>query len=103
MQCPVCGKEAKIPVYYCARCLVHVHAACWQKHIMNDHKSEETKRGQENMKRKDKSLRQLAITKREVAIAKREVGLTKRQLAVTEAESPKDRKGESTENKLAKS
>jgi len=26
-----CGKEARAPIYYCARCAVYVHEKCWQK------------------------------------------------------------------------
>ena len=99
MKCPVCGKEAKIQVYYCAQCLVYVHAACWQKHIMDAHKGEKTEKEQNNIESEEKPISHPDVTIREVAIAKREVGLTKRQVAVTNVESPEDRKTESNENK----
>jgi ribosomal protein L37AE/L43A len=33
MNCPVCGKEAKTRVYWCAKCAVLVHEGCWAKHV----------------------------------------------------------------------
>jgi len=28
MKCPVCGKDARAHIYYCARCAVYVHERC---------------------------------------------------------------------------
>jgi len=39
MKCPVCGKEARSHIYYCARCTVYVHGKCWQKHVAHSHKN----------------------------------------------------------------
>lgn len=37
MKCPVCGKEAKAHIYYCAKCVVYVHEKCmWQPLIVKD-------------------------------------------------------------------
>jgi hypothetical protein len=33
MKCPVCGKEAKSRLYYCARCAVYVHTKCWDEYV----------------------------------------------------------------------
>lgn len=38
MNCPVCHKKAVARLYYCARCAVYVHVACWQKHVAVAHK-----------------------------------------------------------------
>lgn len=38
MKCPVCGKEARVHIYYCARCGVYVHEACWRRHVEQAHK-----------------------------------------------------------------
>ena len=38
MRCPVCGKEARVRIYYCASCAVYVHEKCWQKHVERAHK-----------------------------------------------------------------
>jgi hypothetical protein len=38
MICPVCGKEARTHIYYCAKCAVYVHEKCWQKHVAQAHK-----------------------------------------------------------------
>lgn len=38
LKCPVCGKEAKTRLYYCAKCAVYVHTACWQEHVAAAHK-----------------------------------------------------------------
>ena len=41
MKCPVCGKDARAHIYYCARCAVYVHEKCWQKHVAEAHKDTE--------------------------------------------------------------
>jgi len=41
MKCPVCGKDARAHIYYCARCAVYVHEKCWRKHLETAHKEEE--------------------------------------------------------------
>ncbi|MFQ6121693.1 MAG: hypothetical protein ACE5LA_01360 [Dehalococcoidales bacterium] len=38
MNCPVCRKEARAYIYYCARCAVYVHEWCWRKHVEIAHK-----------------------------------------------------------------
>jgi hypothetical protein len=38
MKCPVCKKEARAHIYYCARCAVYVHEKCWRKHASQAHK-----------------------------------------------------------------
>jgi hypothetical protein len=38
MKCPVCGKEARVRIYHCAKCGVYVHQKCWQKHVAQAHK-----------------------------------------------------------------
>jgi len=38
MKCPVCGKEARVHIYYCARCGVYVHEECWRRHVEQAHK-----------------------------------------------------------------
>lgn len=38
MNCPVCRKEARARLYYCAKCAVYVHTKCWEKHIAQAHK-----------------------------------------------------------------
>ena len=38
MHCPVCGKEARVHIYFCARCGVYVHEKCWQEHMDKEHK-----------------------------------------------------------------
>jgi len=38
MKCPVCGKDIRAHIYYCARCGVYVHEKCWQKHVAMAHK-----------------------------------------------------------------
>ncbi len=38
MNCPVCRKEIKAHIYYCAKCAVYVHEKCWQKHVEQAHK-----------------------------------------------------------------
>lgn len=38
MKCPVCGKEARTHIYYCAKCGIYVHEKCWQKHVAQAHK-----------------------------------------------------------------
>jgi len=40
MKCPVCGKEARAHIYYCARCAVYVHEKCWQEHVNTAHRGE---------------------------------------------------------------
>ena len=40
MKCPVCGKDARAHIYYCARCAVYVHEKCWPKHAEAAHKEE---------------------------------------------------------------
>jgi len=40
MKCPVCGKDARAHIYYCARCAVYVHEKCWPKHVEMAHKEE---------------------------------------------------------------
>jgi len=38
MNCPVCGKEARAHIDYCAKCGVYAHENCWQKHVAQAHK-----------------------------------------------------------------
>lgn len=38
MNCPVCKKEARVHIYYCARCAVYVHEKCWQEHLAQVHR-----------------------------------------------------------------
>ena len=33
MNYPVCGKEARAHIYYCAKCAVYLHEKCWQKRV----------------------------------------------------------------------
>jgi hypothetical protein len=40
MKCPVCGKDARAHVYYCAACGVYVHEKCWKEHMDKEHKDE---------------------------------------------------------------
>jgi len=37
MRCPVCGKEARVHICFCAKCDVYVHERCWQKHVARAH------------------------------------------------------------------
>jgi hypothetical protein len=37
MKCPVCGKEARVRIYHCAKCGVYVHQKCWKKHVAEAH------------------------------------------------------------------
>jgi hypothetical protein len=38
MKCPVCGKEARVRICYCAKSAVYVHEKCWQEHVTEAHK-----------------------------------------------------------------
>ena len=38
MNCPVCGKEARVHIYYGAKYAVYVHTDYWQKHVLQAHK-----------------------------------------------------------------
>ena len=38
MNCPVCGEEATVHIYYSAKCAVYVQEKCWQKHVEIAHK-----------------------------------------------------------------
>ncbi|MFC1988958.1 hypothetical protein ACFLVW_00050 [Chloroflexota bacterium] len=38
MNYPVCGKEAKAHIYYCAKHTIYVHEKCWQKHAATAHR-----------------------------------------------------------------
>jgi hypothetical protein len=38
MNCPVCGKEAKAHIVYCAKCAVYVYEKYWTKHAGVAHK-----------------------------------------------------------------
>ena len=38
MKCPICGKEARVRIYHCAKCAVYVHQKCWHKHVAQAHK-----------------------------------------------------------------
>ena len=38
MTCPVCGKEARARVYYCARCGGYMHGECWREYVERAHK-----------------------------------------------------------------
>jgi len=40
MDCPVCGKEARANIYYCAKCAVYVQEKCWRRHMGMAHKEE---------------------------------------------------------------
>lgn len=33
MNCPVCHKDARSHIYYCAQCAAYVHEKCWKKHV----------------------------------------------------------------------
>jgi hypothetical protein len=37
MNCPVCHEEARVHIYYCAKCAVYAHEKCWQKHLAAAH------------------------------------------------------------------
>ncbi len=41
MNYPVCRKEARAHIYYCAKCAVYVHEKYWRKHVAVAHKKEE--------------------------------------------------------------
>ena len=41
MKCPVCGKDAGVDIYYCARCAVYVHEKCWQASLATADREEE--------------------------------------------------------------
>jgi len=38
MNCPICRKEAKSHIYYCAKCAVYIHEKCWLRHMTQEHK-----------------------------------------------------------------
>jgi len=38
MKCPICRKEARAHIHYCARYTVYVHEKCWAKHVAQAHK-----------------------------------------------------------------
>ena len=38
MNCPVCSKDARTHIYYCAKCAVYIHEKCWQEHVAQEHK-----------------------------------------------------------------
>jgi hypothetical protein len=38
MKCPVCGKDARVHIYHCAKCNVYVHEKCWKEHVETEHK-----------------------------------------------------------------
>ncbi len=38
MNCPVCKKEARAHLYYCAKFAVYVHEKCWRQHAAEKHK-----------------------------------------------------------------
>ena len=40
MNCPVCGKEAKAHIYFCAEHGVYVHEKCWRRHESQQHAEE---------------------------------------------------------------
>lgn len=43
MNCPVCSKEARARVYWCAKCAALVHVACWARHNAAAHQESEAK------------------------------------------------------------
>jgi len=38
MDCPICEKEAKAHIYYCAKCATCLHEKCWPEHLATAHR-----------------------------------------------------------------